>query len=56
MNWGWPQIAYAALVCIGIGMALAKHGEPKNDTHSVWWSLVGNALTLWILYKGGFWN
>lgn len=50
---GWPQYAYLGLFFLGLGVGLAKHGEPR-DPHNVWTDLLAGALVLWLLYMGGF--
>lgn len=51
---GWPQIAYIALTALGVGIHLAKHGEQRRDKYSAWLSMAGAALSIGILYAGGF--
>jgi hypothetical protein len=53
-HWQWPQITYAALTLVGLGLVVAKNGEPKTGTHSVVSSLIVSAIILWILASGGF--
>lgn len=50
----WPQITYIVLTTLGIGLVLAKHGQPRTEKYNVWWSLIGTAMVLPILYYGGF--
>ncbi|RKO76174.1 transglycosylase SLT domain-containing protein [Pectobacterium parmentieri] len=52
----WPQITWIVLVSLGLGMTLMKHGEPRTDKHSVWWSLFGALATAWLLWSGGFFS
>ncbi|ARA75100.1 lytic murein transglycosylase [Pectobacterium brasiliense] len=52
----WPQITWIALVSLGLGMTLMKHGEPRTDKHSVWWALFGALATAWLLWCGGFFS
>lgn len=51
---GWPQGIYLALVLIGLGVAAAKHGQPKTGTYSFWVSLPASAILLGLLAWGGF--
>lgn len=51
----WPQYTYLALVALGLGYALAKHGEP-SPPHNAWGRILGAGLALWLLYMGGFFN
>ena len=48
-----PQIIYLCLLLLGLVVAVAKHGEDKGKYHAGW-TLVGEAILLWILYWGGF--
>jgi hypothetical protein len=49
-----PALIYLALVILGLGIVLAKDGEPKTGKHSFWWQLVGTAIPCGLLYWGGF--
>lgn len=51
-----PQLIYLALTCLGLGMALAKHGQPKDDSHSFWWTLTASGICIGLLYWGGFFS
>lgn len=53
MTLGWPQLVYLALLLIGVGVAAAKDGQPR-EAWSFWWTLVGAGLAIWLLYMGGF--
>lgn len=48
-----PQYIYLALTFCGLGFAVAKHGEPRDNYHSSL-AFVGTVLTLALLYWGGF--
>lgn len=48
----WPQYTYLALTCVGLGMVIAKHGEP--DKHNAVSTVLTTCLVLWLLYMGGF--
>ena len=50
----WPQLTMIVLYAIGIGIAIAKNGEPKNENHNAFTVILASALGLWILYMGGF--
>ena len=50
---GWAQITIVVLLAMGLGMAAAKHGEPKGNW-SFGWQLFAAALEIWLLYSGGF--
>jgi hypothetical protein len=49
----WPQYTYLALIFLGLGIAIAKHGEPSKP-HNFFTSLIATGLSLWLLYMGGF--
>ena len=40
----------------GIGLALARHGEPETGKHSVFTTLIAVGLMAWLLWEGGFWS
>jgi len=50
----WPQITFAALIMLNLGITLEQHGKPKTGNENFWIALTGAALTLWLLYMGGF--
>ena len=50
----WPQITYLAIIFVGFGLTLAKHGEPRTGNYSVYTYLVANALVIGLTYAGGF--
>ena len=52
----WPQLTYLALIIFSLGITLEQHGKPKKGNESIWVSLTACALTLWLLYEGGFFN
>ncbi len=55
MNIGWPQAIYLALVMLGIGLELARHGEAKKPgRHNAWATMIGSAIVLLLLWWGGF--
>jgi hypothetical protein len=39
---------------IGMGITLKEHGTPRTGTHSVGYTAIGNAVTIALLYWGGF--
>jgi hypothetical protein len=56
---GWPQYVYAGLLCLALGMSLAKHGELKTGSearHSFFTSAFSAGLAWWLLWMGGFWS
>lgn len=52
-NLHWPQYAYLGLTFVGLGIHLAKHGEPKEGVYNVVTGVIASGLLLWILYCGG---
>lgn len=55
MTIGWPQGIFLALIILSDGIALANHGEPKGN-YNFFTSLVGTALTVSLLWWGGFFS
>ena len=51
---GWPQDIYLVLTLMGMGVALARYGEPKVDKYDFIDLAIGPALTMSLLYWGGF--
>lgn len=50
-------IALVVLQVLGLGIAMAKHGEPRNEKYSFWTTLVASAISFTLLYfavKTGF--
>ena len=50
---GWPQIVWVAVSTMGIGIALVKHGEPR-EKYNFWVTLGSFVIEMLILWKGGF--
>ena len=50
---GWPQGILVALYLIQVAVAISKHGTPREDWNG-WGAACGAALTLTLLYWGGF--
>ena len=53
-NMGWPQIVWIVISGIGLGIALVKHGEPRQSNYNFWVTLMSLGIEVLILYKGGF--
>lgn len=51
-----PQFIYLALIFLGLGLALARHGQPQTGKHNFWHSAIGVTIVLYTLYSGGFFN
>lgn len=50
---GWPQIVWIVISAMGIGIALVKHGEPR-EKYNFWVTLISLGIEILILWKGGF--
>jgi len=50
----WPQIVYAGILFMNLGMSLVKHGEPREGKYNFLVTLVAALLEFWILKAGGF--
>lgn len=59
---GWPQIVLLALWFMGIGMHLARNGEPLRTSkgeparYSFFGRLFTVTLWCWLLWVGGFFH
>jgi hypothetical protein len=51
-----PQFVMVCLVFIGLGMAIAKHGDPKTGNENFFVTLISTAIGHAILYWGGFYD
>jgi len=49
-----PQIIYITITMLGLGVSLAKHGNPKRGKESFTIALFANVLIITILWWGGF--
>lgn len=49
-----PQIIMIALLGMDVGIALSKHGQPRNANHSIFITLFSTAIFVGLLYWGGF--
>lgn len=47
-------IIYLCLIMFSLGISLAHHGKPKTGNDNVWHIIIANIITLFLLYKGGF--
>lgn len=57
MNIGWPQAIYFALILVGIGLELARHGQVRKPSrHNAWTTIVASLLILALLWWGGFFS
>ena len=53
---GIPQLIYLFLVAFGVGVSVSRYGEKKNDSYDIVDILIGPAITLSLLYWGGFFD
>lgn len=51
----WPQITLIVLFALGLGLEMAKHGQPQGD-HNFWTTAIATALQVGLLIAGGFFN
>ncbi|WNL50900.1 hypothetical protein Murka_0064 [Xanthomonas phage Murka] len=51
-----PQLIYLALMFVGIGIAVSKHGQPETGKHNAWVTLIASALVINLLLWGGFFS
>lgn len=49
-------IILLAIMCIGTGMELAKHGEYYEKRYSFWTKLCADAITLILYYYAGLFS
>ena len=49
-----PQIIIIVMYALGIGIALSKHGEQRNDKYNFFVTLISTAIELSLLWWGGF--
>lgn len=46
---GW-FITYIVLFAMSLGINLVKHGEPREDEHNFWVSLIAGLINMFIVY------
>lgn len=49
-----PQIIVIILLGIGLSIAARRHGEQEKK--SFWYTLINTAITVGLLWWGGFWG
>ena len=54
MHIGIPQGILLSLYLLGLGIALAKHGQEKDEKHNFLLSLAITVLQVALLWWGGF--
>ncbi|QBY44844.1 Membrane-bound lytic murein transglycosylase F [Arsenophonus nasoniae] len=52
----WPQVVWAVLVLLKLGIELALHGQARTSKHSFWGQLFRSATVAWLLWCGGFFS
>ena len=52
----WPQVIWCALALLGLGIHIAKNGEPTGGRYSGWVKFIAVAITATILWCGGFFH
>ena len=52
----WPQIVYLIITAMGVGLALARHGKPKEGKDNFWVSLIATSAVWYLLYVGHFFD
>lgn len=50
-----PQLIYLGITVLGLGVVLAKNGEPQ-EPYSFWKTILVSSIILCLLYWGGFFN
>ena len=51
---GWPELIYLVLICLGLGVSIAQHGQMvERDATS---AIIGVVIVLSLLYWGGFFS
>lgn len=50
-----PAVIYLALTFLGLGLAIAKHGEPRPPLNA-WGVIIGTSVVCGLLYWGGFFS
>ena len=50
------RLILVALICMGFGIQLAKHGEPRKDHYDAFIGFIAVVIQFTLLYFGGFFN
>ncbi|MBY6965316.1 hypothetical protein [Clostridium botulinum] len=53
---GMPQIILIILYCLSLGIAMSKHGQPKEDKYNFFYNLISTGIMIGLLIWGGFFN
>lgn len=49
----WALIALIALQMLGLGVSLARHGEPREGNYNFFTTLLSCAISWWLIYMAG---
>lgn len=52
----WPQYFFLSIMFIGLLIAAHQHGKPRTGKHDFWIQAISTAVSLVVLYYGGFFN
>lgn len=50
------RIVFTVWLTLGLGVSLAKHGEPRSDHYNFWTYLISAVLQVLLLWGGGFYG
>ena len=50
------RIVFTVWLALGLGITLAKHGEPRSDYYNFWTGLISAVLQVLLLCGGGFYG
>lgn len=51
-----PAIIYLCLIFVGLLVGANEHGKPKTGEHNFWFTFIGAAISVGLLYWGGFFS
>lgn len=52
----WPQLVMGLLMSINLATHFVKDGQPKNEKYSFKVCVIGTAISVSLMYAGGFWH
>jgi len=50
------QITIIVLMALEVGFSIAKDGEPRTGTYSMWYAIIAWGLVAAVLWWVGFWK
>ena len=50
------QLVWIVILVLNLGINLAMHGERRRDNYNFFTSVLGGAISFFILYMGGFFS